>query len=227
MARTTDEFIDSEVLPNLERLETKDWAFARVAHSPRRRPRTSRHQRARTSGGVDLDKISSLIVAERIARAASFATSYGGQANLCIVPIVLFRAMTRKRRDLLTQTRLRRGDRRLRPQRGGVGVGCARGQDQSDARFRRRLAAQAARRVWITNGGFADVIIIFAKVDGEHFTAFIVEKSFPGVSSGNEEHKMGLHGSSTTPIVLQDAARCPPTTSSGKSARVIKWRSTR
>jgi alkylation response protein AidB-like acyl-CoA dehydrogenase len=59
--------------------------------------------------------------------------------------------------------------------------------------------------MWITNGGFADVIIVFAKVDGEHFTAFLVERAFPGVSSGQEEHKMGLHGSSTTPILLQDA----------------------
>jgi alkylation response protein AidB-like acyl-CoA dehydrogenase len=59
--------------------------------------------------------------------------------------------------------------------------------------------------MWITNGGFADVIIVFAKVDGEHFTAFIVERAFPGVSAGKEEHKMGLHGSSTTPIILQDA----------------------
>jgi hypothetical protein len=60
-------------------------------------------------------------------------------------------------------------------------------------------------KMWITNGGFADVIIVFAKVDGEHFTSFIVEKGFPGVSAGREEHKMGLHGSSTTPILLQDA----------------------
>ncbi|MEK6631353.1 MAG: acyl-CoA dehydrogenase family protein, partial [Acidobacteriota bacterium] len=60
-------------------------------------------------------------------------------------------------------------------------------------------------KMWISNGGFADLIIVFAKVDGEHFTAFIVEKAFPGVSSGKEEHKLGLHGSSTTPIVLQDA----------------------
>jgi alkylation response protein AidB-like acyl-CoA dehydrogenase len=59
--------------------------------------------------------------------------------------------------------------------------------------------------MWISNGGFADVVIVFAKVDGEHFTAFIVERAFPGVSSGKEEHKMGLHGSSTTPILLQDA----------------------
>ena len=59
-------------------------------------------------------------------------------------------------------------------------------------------------KMWITNGGFADVFIVFAKVDGEHFTAFIVERAFAGVTSGKEEHKMGLHGSSTTPIILQD-----------------------
>jgi alkylation response protein AidB-like acyl-CoA dehydrogenase len=59
-------------------------------------------------------------------------------------------------------------------------------------------------KMWITNGGFADVYIVFAKVDGEHFTAFIVERAFPGVSNGKEEHKMGLHGSSTTPVILQE-----------------------
>ena len=60
-------------------------------------------------------------------------------------------------------------------------------------------------KMWISNGGFADLIVVFAKVDGEQFTAFLVERAFPGVSSGKEEHKMGLHGSSTTPIILQDA----------------------
>src|SRR5690606_20113416 len=58
-------------------------------------------------------------------------------------------------------------------------------------------------KMWITNGGFADIFIVFAKVDGEHFSAFIVERAFAGVSTGREEHKMGLHGSSTTPLVLQ------------------------
>src|SRR5207249_1758531 len=60
-------------------------------------------------------------------------------------------------------------------------------------------------KMWTTNGGFADLFIVFAKVDGEHFSAFIVERGFPGVTSGKEEHKMGLHGSSTTPVILQDA----------------------
>src|SRR5204862_6221365 len=58
--------------------------------------------------------------------------------------------------------------------------------------------------MWITNGGFADLFIVFAKVDGEQFTAFIVERAFGGVTSGKEEHKLGLHGSSTTPLVLQE-----------------------
>ena len=62
----------------------------------------------------------------------------------------------------------------------------------------------SGEKMWITNGGFADVFIVFAKVDGEHFTAFIVERKWPGVSSGKEEHKLGLHGSSTTPVILQD-----------------------
>src|SRR5436309_3841097 len=63
--------------------------------------------------------------------------------------------------------------------------------------------------MWITNVGFADVFIVFAKVDGELFTAFLVERAFGGVSNGKEEHKMGLHGSSTTPVILQDV-RVPP-----------------
>src|ERR687894_1835412 len=75
----------------------------------------------------------------------------------------------------------------------------ARATRQADGSFRLN-----GEKMWITNGGFADVYIVFAKVDGEQFTAFIVERAWPGVSSGKEEHKMGLHGSSTTPVILQD-----------------------
>ena len=67
----------------------------------------------------------------------------------------------------------------------------------------------SGEKMWITNGGFADIFIVFAKVEGEAFTAFIVERGWPGVTSGKEEHKMGLHGSSTTPVLLQDV-KIPP-----------------
>src|SRR4249919_2208614 len=76
----------------------------------------------------------------------------------------------------------------------------ARAMRQADGSF-----VLSGEKMWITNGGFADVFIVFAKVDGEHFTGFIVERGFPGVTTGKEEHKLGLLGSSTTPLILQDA----------------------
>ena len=204
MAQTTDEFIDTEVLPKLEQLERKDWDLARRLIRRCGELGLLGVNVPEQYGGLDLDKVSSLIVAERIARSASFATSYGGQANLCILPIVLFGTDEQKQKYL---PRLVSGEL--------VGAYAlsesGSGSDALAARTRATKAADGSwtlngEKMWITNGGFADVIIVFAKVDGEHFTAFIVEKAFPGVSAGKEEHKMGLHGSSTTPIVLQDAS---------------------
>jgi len=203
MAQTTDEFIDSEVLPKLDQLETKDWELARKLIHRCGELGLLGVNVPEQYGGLDLDKVSSLIVAERIARSASFATSYGGQANLCILPLVLFGTDAQKQTYL---PKLVSGER--------VGAyALSESGSGSDALAAHTRATREpdgswtlnGEKMWITNGGFADVIIVFAKVDGEHFTAFIVEKSFPGVSAGKEEHKMGLHGSSTTPIVLQDA----------------------
>jgi alkylation response protein AidB-like acyl-CoA dehydrogenase len=147
--------------------------------------------------------VSSLVVVERIARSASFATTFGGQANLCILPLVLFGTQAQKERYL---PRLVSGEIVGAYALSEAGSG-------SDALAAKTRAVRQpdgswvlnGEKMWISNGGFADVIIVFAKVDGEHFTSFIVERAFPGVSSGKEEHKMGLHGSSTTPILLQDA----------------------
>ena len=90
IAKTTDEFIDSEVLPNLEQLESKDWDLARRLVRRCGELGLLGTNVPEQYGGLDLDKVSSLIVAERIARSASFATTYGGQANLCVLPIFLF-----------------------------------------------------------------------------------------------------------------------------------------
>ena len=203
IAQTTDEFVDTEVLPNLDRLETKDWALARKLIRRCGELGLLGTNVPEQYGGLDLDKVSSLIVAERMARSASFATTYGGQTNLCILPIVLFGTETQKQQYLPALV-------------AGELVGAyalsesGSGSDALAARTRATREKDGTwtlngEKMWISNGGFADVIIVFAKVDGEHFTAFIVEKSFPGVSAGKEEHKMGLHGSSTTPILLQDA----------------------
>jgi alkylation response protein AidB-like acyl-CoA dehydrogenase len=202
MATTTTEFVNSEVLPNLERLENKDWQLARTL--VRRCGELGLLSIAvpEEYGGLDLDKAASLVVVECIGPSASFATTFGGQANLCILPLVLFGTPEQKQKYL---PRLLTGEL--------VGAyALSESGSGSDALAAKTRATKSpdgswsltGEKMWISNGGFADVIIVFAKVDGEHFTAFIVERTFPGVSSGKEEHKMGLHGSSTTPILLQE-----------------------
>jgi alkylation response protein AidB-like acyl-CoA dehydrogenase len=203
MAQMTDEFVDGELLPALERLEAKDWDLARALLRRAGDLGLLGIPVAEEYGGLDLDKASSLVVVERIARSASFATTFGGQANLCILPLVLFGTPAQKQQYL---PKLVSGEL--------VGAyALSESGSGSDALAARTRATKQpdggwvlnGEKMWISNGGFADVIVVFAKVDGEHFTAFIVERGFPGVSSGKEEHKMGLHGSSTTPIILQDA----------------------
>jgi alkylation response protein AidB-like acyl-CoA dehydrogenase len=203
MAKTTAEFVNNEVLPSLERLETKDWQLARSLVRRCGELGLLGIPVPEEYGGLDLDKTSSLVVAEAIGPSASFATTFGGQANLCVLPLVLFGTPEQKQKYL---PRLVNGEI--------VGAyALSESGSGSDALAAKTRATKQpdgswvlnGEKMWISNGGFADVIIVFAKVDGEHFTAFIVERAFPGVSSGKEEHKMGLHGSSTTPIVLQDA----------------------
>ena len=202
IAQTTDEFVDGEILPNLDRLENKDWAFARSLIRRCADLGLLGVDVPESYGGLDLDKAASIIVAEHIARSASFAVTFGGQTNLSILPLVLFGTDDQKQRYL---PRLLSGEM--------VGAyALSESGSGSDALAARTTATKHAdgtwvlngEKMWISNGGFADLFIVFARVDGEQFTAFLVERAFAGVSAGQEEHKMGLHGSSTTPIVLQE-----------------------
>src|SRR5690242_9603499 len=201
MAQTVEEFVDNEVMPNLDQLETKDWKLARSLVKRAGELGLLGISVPEQYGGLDLDKASALVVSERMARSASMGAAYGAQANLTIIPIVLFGTDAQKAKYL---PGLVSGDL--------VGAYClsesGSGSDALAARTRATKQADGSwilngEKMWITNGGFADVFIVFAQADGDRFTAFIVERAF-GVKSGNEEHKMGLHGSSTTPILLQD-----------------------
>jgi alkylation response protein AidB-like acyl-CoA dehydrogenase len=202
MAQTTDEFIDAEVLPNLGRLEHKEWEVAR--HLIRRSGELGLLgvDAPEACGGLALDKTSSVVVAERISRAGSFAVTFGGQTNLTILPIVLFGTPEQHEKYL---PRLVSGEIVGAYALSETGSG----SDALAARTRATKQADGSwilsgEKMWISNGGFADLFIVFANVDGDKFTAFLVERGFPGLSSGKEEHKMGLHGSSTTAIVLAD-----------------------
>jgi alkylation response protein AidB-like acyl-CoA dehydrogenase len=203
MAQTTTEFVESEVLPVLDRLEQKDWQLARALLRRCGELGLLGIAVPEEYGGLDLDKASSLAVIERIGPSASFATTFGGQANLTILPLVLFGTPAQKEKYL---------PRLLSGEIVGAYALSESGSGSDALAAKTRAVKQPdgswllnGEKMWISNGGFADLFIVFAKVDGEHFTAFIVERAFGGVSSGNEEHKMGLHGSSTTPILLQDA----------------------
>ena len=211
MAQTTDEFIDAEVLPNLARLENKEWDVARQLIRRSGELGLLGVDAPEAYGGLELDKTSSVVVAERISRAGSFAVTFGGQTNLTILPLVLFGTPEQQQKYL---PRLVNGEIVGAYALSETGSG-------SDALAARTKATKqpdgswilSGEKMWVSNGGFADLFIIFANVDaaseasapkGDQFTAFLVERGFKGLSSGKEEHKMGLHGSSTTAIVLQD-----------------------
>jgi alkylation response protein AidB-like acyl-CoA dehydrogenase len=208
IGRTTEEFVSSEVLPNLARLEEKDWTLARRLLRECADLGLVGIDVSERFGGVGLDKVTSIVVGERVAGSASFAASYGAQTGLTIMPILCFGTADQQERYLpkLVTAELVGAYALSESGSGSDALGArARATRQPDGSF-----VLNGEKMWITNGGFADIFIVFAKVDGEAFTAFIVERGFGGVTSGKEEHKMGLLGSSTTPLILQDA-RVPAT----------------
>jgi alkylation response protein AidB-like acyl-CoA dehydrogenase len=203
IAQTAAEFVANEVAPALAELENKNWKVARDLVARAGALGLIGVDVPEDVGGVGLDKAASVVVGEAIGEAASFATTFGAQTGLSIIPILCFGTKAQQENYL---PRIVSGEI--------IGAYClsesGSGSDALSARARAVRQADGSwmlsgEKMWITNGGFADVFIVFAKVDGEHFSAFIVERAFPGVASGKEEHKMGLRGSSTTPVVLQDA----------------------
>jgi alkylation response protein AidB-like acyl-CoA dehydrogenase len=207
IGRTTADFVAQEVLPALDKLEQKDWATARELVKRAGALGLLGVDVPEAYGGVALDKASSLVVSERMAGAASYGAAFGAQANLMIVPLVLFGNEAQK-------------EKYLPPLLSGEMIGAyglsetGSGSDAQGARTRAVRQADGSfvlngEKMWITNGGFADLFVVFCKVDDpaanikDAFTALLVERKY-GVKSGKEEHKMGLHGSSTTALIFQD-----------------------
>jgi alkylation response protein AidB-like acyl-CoA dehydrogenase len=202
ISATAHEFMTNEVMPVIDTLEQKDWNLARALVAKAGELGLIGTDVPEELGGVGLDKATSVLVGEAVGRSASFATTFGAQTGLAIIPILCFGTEEQKQQYL---PRIASGE--------VVGAyALSESTSGSDALAARAKATRQAdgsyilsgEKMWITNGGFADVFIVFAKIDGEDFSAFIVDRTFTGVTSGKEEHKMGLHGSSTTPLVLQD-----------------------
>ncbi|QIZ68865.1 acyl-CoA dehydrogenase family protein [Geobacillus subterraneus] len=203
IAKTTEEYVNNEVLPQLEHLENHE--FDRSVKLLRKAGELGLLSAdiPEEYGGLGLDKVSSAIIAENMAPAGGFAISHGAHVGIGSLPIVLFGTEEQKQKYL---PYLATGEKIAAYALTEPGSG----SDALGAKTTAKLNAEGTHYIlngekqWITNSGFADVFVVYAKVDGQHFTAFIVERDFPGVSTGPEEKKMGIKSSSTRTLILQD-----------------------
>lgn len=203
IAHTAEEFVEKEIVPRAKEMEEKKPGLLRELLKKAADLGLCSTDVPQKYGGLELDKISSIIVAEKMARNGSWATTLGAQAGIGILPIAFFGTEDQKARYVP----------KLASAEWSGAYCLSEATSASDALNCKARAALSpdgkhfilnGTKMWVTNGGIADVYVVFAKVDGEKFTAFIVERGFPGVSPGAEEHKMGIRGSSTTPLNLEN-----------------------
>lgn len=203
IAKMTEDFVTGEVIPHMEEIENHDFQ-----HSVRLIKQAGElgllgADVPEAYGGLGLDKISTTLITEKFALARSVALSFGAHVGIGTLPIVFFGNEEQKRRYLPDLASGKRIAAYALTEPGS-------GSDALGAKTTAKLTADGKHYVlngekqWITNAGFADVFVVYAKVDGDKFSAFIVERNFPGVSTGAEEKKMGIKGSSTRTLILQD-----------------------
>ncbi|PAE03485.1 acyl-CoA dehydrogenase [Bacillus paralicheniformis] len=201
IAKTTEDYILGDVLPYIDEIEEHNFE-----HSVRLLKKAGElgllgADVPEEYGGLGLDKISSALITEKFSRAGSFSLSYGAHVGIGTLPIVFFGTEEQKKKYLPS---LATGEKfaayaLTEPGSGSDALGAKTTAVLNEAGTHYILNGE---KQWITNSAFADVFIVYAKIDGEHFSAFIVEKDYAGVSTGPEEKKMGIKGSSTRTLIL-------------------------
>jgi alkylation response protein AidB-like acyl-CoA dehydrogenase len=202
IADSARQFMDNEVRARHEELERKDYQLLRELVRKGAELGMVGVNVPEEYGGLGLDQVSGAIIGEYLGRSASYATTLGAQSGIGLLPILYYGTEEAKRKylpkivtgELITAYALTESGS---------------GSDALAAKATARLSEDGSHyvlngeKMWITNGGFADVFVVFAKVDGDKFTGFVVERQ-DGLTNGAEEHKMGINGSSTTALVLSD-----------------------
>jgi len=202
-AKTAEDFVRGEVLPVLDRIEAKEEGLLPALLKRAGELGLLMIDLPERWGGLGLRKTTSMLVSERSALCASFSVSWGAHTGIGSLPLVYYGTDAQKTRYL---PKLATGEwlaayALTEPQAGSDALAArTRAVSQPDGSYRLTGTKQ-----FITNAGFADLFTVFAKVDGERFTAFLVERSTPGLSVGPEEHKLGIRGSSTRQLVLEEA----------------------
>ncbi len=203
IAETASRFAREQLLPAAPRIEAKEDGLMRSLLRQAAELGFTAVDIPEQYDGLGLDKTTSALVADRLSTLASFSTSFGAHTGIGTLPIVWYGTEDQKRRYL---PKLASAE--------WIGAYAlsesTSGSDAMNIRTRATLSADGSQyilngeKMWITNAGFADLFTVFAKIDGEKFSAFLVERETPGLSVGKEEHKLGIRGSSTCPLVLSD-----------------------
>jgi alkylation response protein AidB-like acyl-CoA dehydrogenase len=203
IARATDEFFQKEVGPHLEAIQNHEPGAAIGVLRKSAELGLTAVLVPEQFGGMELDLTSAMIVAEHLARDGSYSGWHGAHSGIGTLPLLLFGTEQQKRKYLprLARAELVAAYCLSEPQAGSDALAAKTRADLNSDRTHYVLNGQ---KMWITNGGSADLYTVFAKVDGDKFTAFLVERAWPGVSSGAEEKKMGIKGSSTTAVYFDN-----------------------
>ncbi|HXO62075.1 MAG TPA: acyl-CoA dehydrogenase family protein [Candidatus Acidoferrales bacterium] len=203
IGQSAEEFVIKEVIPHIKNLEAKKPGLLPELVKKAGELGLLSGGIPEQYGGAGLDKIATTVLTEKLSIYGGFAVTHGAHAGIGTLPIVYFGTEEQKKKYL---PKLATGE--------WIGAYCLSepqaGSDAQNSLTRAELTPDGkhyilnGQKMWITNGGFADIYIVFAKIGGEKLSAFIVERTFPGIKPGNEEHKMGIHGSSTTPVFLEN-----------------------
>ncbi len=203
IADTADRFAREQLLPAADRVEAKEPGVLRSLLVEAAELGFTAVDIPEQYGGLGLDKVTSALVADHLSSLASFSTSFGAHTGIGTLPIVWYGTEEQKQRYLP----------KLATAEWVAAYALSESTSGSDAmniRTRATLSADGSEyilngeKMWITNAGFADLFTVFAKLDGEHFSAFLVERTTAGLTIGKEEHKLGIRGSSTCPLILAD-----------------------
>ena len=203
IAKTATEFSTNEILPAVADIEAKNFDVTRRLLRKAGELGLLAVDVPEAYGGLEMDKVTSALIAESLSKSASFSVAFGAHSGIGTLPLVWYGTEEQKQRYL---PKLATGE--------WVGAyalsEASSGSDAMNIRTRASLSEDGehyilnGEKMWISNCAFADLYTVFAKIDGEKFSAFLVERQSPGLSVGGEEHKMGIRGSSTCPLILND-----------------------
>lgn len=201
--QATTEFAEKEVQPQIAAIEAKDFRVTRGLLKKAGELGLMGVDVPEEYGGVQMDKVTSALVAEKIAICGSFSVAFSAHVGIGTLPVLWYGTARQKEKYL---ARLASGEWIAAYALSEASSG----SDAMNIRTRAQLSADGrhyvlnGEKMWTSNAGIADLFTVFAKVDGEKFAAFLIEAGTPGLTVGPEEHKMGIRGSSTCPLILAD-----------------------